>query len=127
MHSVYRTRGQTRLQTMGSRLSELKRPREGVVISLSISPWGTHGSVGMRGNLRGSDSKNYPFGVCVFRVQNRYHKGGVYHPPERELGAAILCNPDSSNYILPETKLTASFSGKFLQSFVSILSSPVLS
>ena len=68
-----------------------------------------------------------PWALCVFHVQNRYHEGGVYHPPERELGAAVLCNPDSSNYILPETKLTASFSSKFLQSFVSIFSSPVLS
>lgn len=48
--------------------------------------------------------------ICVSSfVQNRYHKSGVYHPAEGELGTAILCNSDSSNYVFSETKLTASF------------------
>lgn len=53
--------------------------------------------------------KIIPVAICVFCVQNRYHKGGVYHPTEGELGSAILCDSDSSNHVFPATKLAASF------------------
>lgn len=55
--------------------------------------------------------------VCVLFLQNRYHEGWVYHPAEGELGSAFLCNSDCSDYLLPETKLTASFWSKFLKHF----------
>lgn len=47
--------------------------------------------------------------VCVLFLQNRYHEGRVHHPTEGELGSPFLCNSDCSDYLLPETKLTASF------------------
>ena len=47
--------------------------------------------------------------VCILFLQNRHHKSRVYHPAEGELGSAFFCNSDCSNYLLPETKFTASF------------------
>lgn len=66
-------------------------------------------------------AKITPLAICVFSVQNRYYKSWVYHPTEGELGSTILCNSDSSNYIFPATKLTASFWSKFLWYFVYFL------